>query len=124
MTAFQDKWLTKQRKAISKTKAQMKKAANAEKKIVEKQDKAKAKNQILEIRQLALNNRQAKAQLGSFKDILSDLSIDNKCSQSFNDQTLAKDLQPPPTSFISITYIAAQLKNVKKKKTINHFLFD
>lgn len=35
----------------------MKKAVDAKKKIVEKQDKAKAKNQTLEIRQLALSNR-------------------------------------------------------------------
>lgn len=57
MTTLRDKQLTKQRKATPKTKTQMKKTANIEKKIVEKQDKAKTKNQILEIKQLVLSNR-------------------------------------------------------------------
>lgn len=54
---LQDKWFTKQGKAIPETKIWMKKPAKAEKKMVEKQDKAKVKSQTLEIRQLALSNR-------------------------------------------------------------------
>ena len=70
----------------------MKKAADAEKEIVEKQDKAKAKNQTLEIRRLVLSNRQAEAQLGSFKDILSDSPTDDKLFQLSNNQAFAEDL--------------------------------
>lgn len=44
MTALHDKWLTERGKAISETKVRMKKAIDAETKIVEKQDKTKAKN--------------------------------------------------------------------------------
>lgn len=69
----------------------MKKAADAKKKMVEKQDKAKAKNQTLEIKRLALSNRQAEAQLGSFKDILSDPPTGDKPSQPSNEQAPPED---------------------------------
>lgn len=85
----------------------MKKAADAKKKILEKLDKVKAKNQTLEIRRLALSNRQAKAQLRGFNDIVSDLQIDNKFFKFFNNQALAKNLQSPPTSPTSTLHIAA-----------------
>lgn len=86
MTELRDKLLIGQEKAIPETKALMKKAAAAEKKMVEKQEKAKAKNQTLEIRQLALINRQAEERLGSFKDILSDSPTGDRPSQPSNAQ--------------------------------------
>ena len=54
----------------------MKKAADTEKKLAEKQDKAREKARTkgqtsLDIRRLAMNNRQA-VEVGTFKDILSD----------------------------------------------------
>lgn len=102
----------------------MKKSADAEKKIVEKRDKAKAKNQTLEIKQLALSNRQAEAQLGSFKDILLDLPTGDKLFQPSNNSALVKDPQLSPTGLTSILYIATQLKNVQKKKATKCLLFD
>lgn len=92
ITVLQDKWLTEQRKATPEIKAQIKKTADAKKKIVEKQDKAKAKNQTLEIKRLALSNKQAEAQLGSFKDILSDLVTGDKPFQPSHNQVLIEDL--------------------------------
>lgn len=92
--------------------------------MVEKQDKAKVKNQILKIKQLALSNKQAEAQLSSFKNILSDLLTDDKSSQSFNNQTSIEDPQLFFTNLTSIPHIAAQLKNMQKKKAINRLLFD
>lgn len=126
MAKLRDKWLIGRGKATPETKARMKKAAAAEKKMVEKQEKAKAKNQTLEIRQLALINRQAEARLGSFKDILSDPPVGDEPSQPSNaqpsnDQGSAEDSQPPPTG---TPHIAARLKNEQKKKATNRLLSD
>lgn len=126
MTELRDKWLIGRGKATPETKARMKKAAAAEKKMVEKQEKAKAKNQTLEIRRLALINRQAEARLGSFKDILSDPPMGDEPSQPSNaqpsnDQGSAEDSQPPPTG---TPHITARLKNVQKKKATNRLLSD
>lgn len=75
MTALRDQWLTARGKATPETKARIKKAADAEKKKAEKEDKAckktRSKNQFLDIRRLALNNSQA-IEVGTFREILSD----------------------------------------------------
>ena len=107
MTVSRDKWLTKRGKVTPETKTQIKKATNAKKNMVEKQDKAKAKNQTLEIRQLTLSNRQAKAQLRSFKNILSDLPMGDKPSQPFNKQAPIKDPHLPLISLTGKSHITA-----------------
>lgn len=121
MTKLWNKWLIWQRKAITQIKTQLKKTPIAKKKIVEKQEKAKAKNHILEIRQLTLFNRQTKPRIRSFKDILLDLSISDKYFQPFNNKCFAKNLQPPSTY---ISHIATKLKNVQKKEITNHLFSD
>lgn len=75
--ALRDKWLIKKGNPPLDTKARMKKAADAEKKLAEKQtkaqEKAKAKNLgPSEMMRLAISNRQAEAEIGSFRAILSD----------------------------------------------------
>lgn len=75
ITALRDHWLIACGKPTPKTKARIKKAADAEKKLVEKQDKvrkkARAKNQTMDIRRLALSNSRT-MEIGVFKEILSD----------------------------------------------------
>ena len=79
ITALRDQWLIERGKAGPATKAQVKKAATAEKKLIEKQEKlrqkkrAKSKDQDLQIKKLALGNRQAA--IDSFKAMLSDLIV-------------------------------------------------
>lgn len=69
---LRDKWLIEKSKTPPDTKAQMKKAANAERKLIEKQTKGqekatnKGKNSNMDMMRLALINRQAKARVGSF----------------------------------------------------------
>lgn len=81
--ALRDKWLIKKGNPPPDTKARMKKAADAEKKLAEKQtkaqEKAKAKNlRPSEMMRLAINNRQAKEEIESFRAILSDLITDER----------------------------------------------
>ena len=75
ITALRDQWLIARGKATPATKARMKKAADAEKRLAERQDKAhekaKAKNQTKDIRRLAMSNSQA-MEVGALKEILSD----------------------------------------------------
>lgn len=75
---LRDKWLIEKGKAPPDTKAQMKKAADAERKLIEKQTKGqekakkKGKNSNMDMMRLAWANRQAEAGVGSFRDVLSD----------------------------------------------------
>lgn len=75
ITALRDHWFIACSKPTLETKARIKKVADAEKKLVEKQDKVyektRAKNQTIDIRRLALNNSQT-MEIGAFKKILSD----------------------------------------------------
>ena len=75
ITALRDHWLIARGKPTPETKAQIKKAADAEKKLVEKLDKvrkkARAKNQTMDIRRLALSNSRT-MEIGAFIEILSD----------------------------------------------------
>lgn len=74
---LRDKWLVERGRAPPETKARMKKAADAEKKLANKQAKAqenaknKTKAQVLDLMRLATANRRAE-EIGSFKNILSD----------------------------------------------------
>lgn len=75
---LRDKQLIEKGKAPPDTKARMKKAADAERKLIEKQTKDqekaknKGKNSNMGMMRLALANRQAEAGVGSFRDVLSD----------------------------------------------------
>lgn len=75
MTTLWDQWLIAQSKTTLKTKAQIKKAVDTEKKKAEKEvkacEKAQNKNQSLEIRGLVLNNNHI-VKVGTFRDILLD----------------------------------------------------
>ncbi|MCJ1348467.1 hypothetical protein MMC31_006699 [Peltigera leucophlebia] len=99
--ALRDTWLIEKGNPPPETKARMRKAVDAEKKLVEKQtkaqEKAKAKNLgPSEMMKLAIANRHAEAEIGSFKNILSDpaapenednptlLSVENQVIKSAN----------------------------------------
>ena len=73
---LRDKWLIEKGKAQPETKARMKKVADAEENLIEKQakaqEKAKSKTKNQPLMKLAIANRQAKAEIGTFKDVLSD----------------------------------------------------
>ena len=75
MIALRDQWLIEKGKAGPATKARVKKAATAEKKLIEQQEmlwqknKAKSKDQGLQMKKLALGNR--RAAIGTFKAVLS-----------------------------------------------------
>lgn len=80
---LRDKQLIEKGKAPPDTKAQMKKAADAKRKLIEKQTKGqeKAKNKgktsNMDMMRLALANRQAEAGVGSFRDVFSNLVTGN-----------------------------------------------
>lgn len=75
ITALRDHWFIAYSKLTLETKAWIKKAADGEKKLVEKQDKVcektRAKNQTIDIRRLVLSNSQT-MEIEAFKEILSD----------------------------------------------------
>lgn len=81
--ALRDKWLIKKGNPPPDTKARMKKAADAEKKLAEKltktQEKAKAKNLgPFEMMRLAISNKQVEVEIRSFQAILSDPITDKR----------------------------------------------
>lgn len=85
MTVLWNKWPIEQKKSHTKNQNTNEKSCWYQKKMVKKQDKLKAKNQILKVRQLTLSIKQPEIQLGIFKNILSDYPTDDKSSQFFND---------------------------------------
>lgn len=97
ITVLRDHWLIPHGNPTPETKARIKKAADAKKKLVEKQDKvckkARAKNQIMDIKRLALSNSWT-MEIGAFKEILSDPLTrskpqDAKSSYAHTDTTLS-----------------------------------
>lgn len=116
MISLQDQWLIARGKATPEVKARVKKAAEAEKKLVEKQNKtreqarAKSQNQSLSIRMLALSNSRGAVEVGTFKDILSDPPTGDDPQPPDENSTPA---QESPTAK---TLRAANSSLLKKKK--------
>lgn len=116
IVALRDQWLVARGKAGPKTKARIKKVVAAEKKLLEKQEKARkkarSKNPSIGIRRLALSNSHA-VEFGTFKDVLSDPATappDNKTL--FSQELLGAPSNSPPTDTLTVT----RLQNSEKKK--------
>lgn len=122
MTELRDKWLIKRGKATPETKARMKKAAAVEKKLLEKQDKAKAKNQGLNVKRLALTISQAGTKLGAFKEILSDPPTGNEFSHLPDTSNNDLPTRNPSVLSSNAPHIAARIKNAQKKKSMGQML--
>lgn len=118
ITGLQDQWLVKRDKATLKTKVRMKKVAITEKKLAEKlekaHEKARSKNQSLNIRKLAINNNNA-GEVDTFKDVLSGPLISNPDDQMHSHEEYTEPI------FLEALAIA-KLKNVEKKKAKNQAL--
>lgn len=126
IVALRDQWLLSQSKANTETKARIKKAAVAKKKLIEKQDKArkkaKSKNQSIGMRRLALSNNRA-VELGTFKDVLSNPAtapLEPDKTPTFSSNQL-RDNDPalgPVSKTLSTAdgLTAARLKSSEKKK--------
>ena len=131
LTALRDEWLIACGKPTPETKARMKKAAEAEKKKADKENKArkkaKRKSQAMDIRRLAINN--SRGMVGAFKEILSDPSTGPEASDPpivpETSKNAAPDLHGPGSSSSTpkgILGTNARLGNSQKKKTIQQTL--
>ena len=109
-------------KATPETKSHMKKTANAKKKPLKRQEKARekvwAKNQLLDIRRLTLAN--SCMQFGTFKNILSDPLTSDEASNNASDKSLIKPVGKNTT--LLDPQLSAKLKIIKKKKTKRQLL--
>ena len=100
----------------------MKKAVDAKKKLLEKQEKARekvwAKNQLLDIRRLALAN--SCMQFCTFKNIFSDLLTGDKASNNALDKSLIKP-GGKNTTLLDLQ-LSARLQIIEKKKAKGQLL--
>lgn len=130
MTAMQDAWLVNTGKANAATKARIKKAADAEKKALEKREKikkkekAKSKEEALQMRKLAASNR--RAQIGTFKDLLSDLPTgdDSHNNLLLHPTGITPSSHPnllPSTTPVAVALLACQT-GLQAKKAVSETL--
>lgn len=130
MIAMRDAWLVDTDKANDATKTQIKKAADAEKKALEKKEKikekekAKSKEKALQMRKLAVSNR--KAQIGIFKDLLSDPPTSGDFHNDLLPHLTGITPSPHPnllpfTTTVAATHLACQA-GLQAKKAISETL--
>lgn len=116
---LRDKWLVERGRAPPETKVQMKKAADAKKKLADKQTKAqenaknKTKAQALDLMRLTTANRRAE-EIGAFKDMLSD-PVDGNESMNNTTPTL---LVIPPSEKSKRANSVCQINQQRKKATL------
>ncbi len=101
-------------------KTRVKKAADVEKKLVEKQDKAReqarAQNQSLSFRKLALSNSRS-MEFSTFKEILSDPPI-GPGDDFRHDDSSAQILESPTAEALTVAKLTGIEKKRAKEKTV------